>query len=200
MDLFTTYIQRNKDETIADNILQPCKEILSNVSEDDRYKYGKTSFFNKRIWDNYSNKFQELYDFIYQNAFAYCQKLQILNVDKIAIESIWVSEMYKHGQHKVHGHAGHCDLSGNFYVHIDPNSADIIFHRYEFLNDPNGNFNFKEYNQYNSNEWRFPAEKGNILIWKSDLPHSVDLNMSKSRIAISFNLKLITETNYRTHK
>ena len=33
MDLITTYIQRNKDETIADNILQPCKEILSNVSD-----------------------------------------------------------------------------------------------------------------------------------------------------------------------
>ena len=91
----------------------------------------------------------------------------------------------------MHGHAGYCDLSGNFYVHVEPNSADIIFHRHEFINDPM-DFKFKEYTRYNSNEWRFPAEKGGILIWKSDLPHSVDLNMSSSRIAISFNLKLIT--------
>lgn len=195
MDLFTTYIQRDKDETIADTILQPCKEILSNVPKDERYKYGKTSFFNTNIWNEYSSKFQALYDFIFKNAFAYCEKLQIQNVNRVSIETIWVSEMYKYGQHKVHGHNGYCDLSGNFYVHTEPNSADIIFHRHEFINDPNSRFDFKEYNKYNSNEWRFPAQKGNILIWKSDLPHSVDLNMSKSRIAISFNLKLIRETN-----
>lgn len=191
MDLFTTYIQRDKDEKIADDVLEPSKLILSKVSVDDRYKYGKTSFYDHDIWNDYNEKFQPLYNFIYKNAFDYCKKLQILNVDKIAIDTIWVSEMYKYGQHKVHGHAGYCDLSGNFYVHTEPNSADIIFHRYEFVNDPNGNFNFSEYNKYNSNEWRFPAEKGSILIWKSDLPHSVDLNMSDSRIAISFNLRII---------
>ena len=56
-------------------------------------------------------------------------------------------------------------------------------------------FNYEQYNQYNSSEWRFPAEKGGIIIWKSDLPHSVDLNMSESRIAISFNLKIYTNEN-----
>ena len=61
------------------------------------------------------------------------------------------------------------------------------------MNDPMANFRCKTFNKYNANEWRFPAKKGNILIWKSDLPHSVDLNMSNSRIAISFNLRLITD-------
>ena len=191
MDLFTTYLQRDKNESIADDVLEPCKSILSKVKKDDRYQYGKTSYYDISLWNEQNDKFNSLYDFIFKNAFAYCEKLQILNVEKVSVQSIWVSEMYKYGQHKVHGHAGYCDLSGNFYVHTEPNSADIIFHRHEFINDPM-DFKFKEYTRYNSNEWRFPAEKGGILIWKSDLPHSVDLNMSSSRIAISFNLKLIT--------
>ena len=191
MDLFTTYLQRDKNESIADDVLEPCKSILSKVKKDNRYQYGKTSYYDISLWNEQNDKFNSLYDFIFKNAFAYCEKLQILNVEKVSVQSIWVSEMYKYGQHKVHGHAGYCDLSGNFYVHVEPNSADIIFHRHEFINDPM-DFKFKEYTRYNSNEWRFPAEKGGILIWKSDLPHSVDLNMSSSRIAISFNLKLIT--------
>ena len=105
MDLFTTYIQIDKDESVADNVLEPCKLILSNVTEDERYKFGKTSFYNDKIWQEYDNKFKTLYDFIYKNAYAYCEKLQILDIEKINIESIWVSEMYKYGQHKVHGHA-----------------------------------------------------------------------------------------------
>tara|TARA_R100000773_G_C4219292_1_gene117857 strand:+ start:758 stop:1348 length:591 start_codon:yes stop_codon:yes gene_type:complete len=191
MDLFTTYIQIDQDESVADAVLEPCKSILTNIPEDDRYKFGKTSYYNDKIWQEYHNKFKILYDFIYKNAFAYCEKLQILNIEKINIESIWVSEMYKYGQHRVHGHSGYCDLSGTFYVHSEPNSANLVFHRYEFVNDPHGAYKFTEYNKYNSSEWYFRPEKGGILIWKSDLPHSVELNMSESRIAISFNLSII---------
>ena len=99
--------------------------------------------------------------------------------------------MYKYGQHKVHKAYAGCDLSGTFYVHTEPNSANLVLHRYRFVNDPYGTYNFTEYNKYNSSEWYFRPEKGGILIWKSDLPHSVDLNMSDSRIAISFNLSII---------
>ena len=192
MDLFTTYIQRNDNKALSDSILEPCRKILSEVPDDNRYKYGKTSFFEKDIWEKHKDNFTELYDFIFKNAFAYCEKMQILDIDKIAIENIWVSEMYKYGQHKLHGHAGYCDLSGIFYVHVEPNSADIVFYRYEFITDLMQNFKFQNYNNYNATEWKFPAEKGNIIIFKSDVPHSVDLNMSDSRIAISFNLKILT--------
>ena len=192
MDLFTTYIQRGEDASLADNILEPCKTILSELPDDNRYKYGKSSFYTRDIWNKHLDKFKDLHDFIFRNAFAYCEKIQILDVDRISIENIWVSEMYKYGQHKLHGHAGYCDLSGIFYVHVGPNSADIVFYRHEFMSDHMANFEFKNYDNYNASEWRFPAEKGNILIFKPDLPHSVDLNMSDSRIAISFNLNLIT--------
>jgi uncharacterized protein (TIGR02466 family) len=199
VDLFTTHIQRGFDDKVADKVLEPSKKILSELEDDDRYKFGKTSFYNKKIWKKYESNFTELYDLIFKNAFAYCEKMQMLEIENISIQDIWVSEMYKYGSHKLHGHAGLSDLSGNFYVHVEPNSADIIFNRHEFINDPLANFKYKEYNKYNSNEWRFPAEKGSILIWKSDLPHSVDLNMSDSRIAISFNLNLHTKDDKVGH-
>ena len=196
MDLFTTYIQRGFDDKVADKILEPSKKILSEIEDDGRYKYGKTSFYNLKIWKKYENEFTDLYDLIFKNAYAYCEKLQMKNIENISLQDIWVSEMYKYGSHKLHGHVGSSSLSGNFYVHVEPNSADIVFNRHEFMNDPLSNYDYKEYNRYNSNEWRFPAEKGGILIWKSDLPHSVDLNMSDSRIAISFNLKLIAKDDH----
>ena len=195
MDLFTTYIQTDNDKYLADSLLEPCKIILSEIPNDDRYKFGKTSFYNPDVWEKYKNNFTNLYSFILQNALAYCKKMQLSHVEKISIINMWVSEMYKYGQHQLHAHTNYCDLSGNFYIHTEPDSADLVFYRHEHLSDPMASFEYKNFNKYNSNEWRFPAEKGNILIWKSDLPHSVDLNMSDSRIAISFNLKLITETN-----
>ena len=49
----------------------------------------------------------------------------------------------------------------------------------------------KTYNQFNSLVWRFPSKPGLLLLWKSNLLHSVDYNNSDKRIAISFNIKLI---------
>jgi len=129
MDLFTTYIQRNDNQHLADNLLEPCKKILSEIPNDNRYEFGKTSFYYSDIWEKYKDNFKDLYDYIFSNAFAYCEKMELSQIEKVSIENIW----------------------------------------------------------------GFPAKKGNILIWKSDLPHSVDLNMSSSRIAISFNLRLITD-------
>tara|TARA_B100001094_G_C17812118_1_gene614333 strand:+ start:69 stop:677 length:609 start_codon:yes stop_codon:yes gene_type:complete len=194
MDLFTTYIQKDKDESIADKVLEPCKKILSQTKKTSKYKFGKTSYYDVSIWTEYRNDFNVLYDLIFKNAYAYCEKLQMKNIKTIDIDYIWVSELNKFGSHSLHAHPN-SDLSGTFYVHVEPNSADIIFNRHEFMQHTLNDFNYEQYNQYNSNEWRFPAEKGGLIIWKSDLPHSVDLNMSESRIAISFNLKIYTNEN-----
>jgi len=188
MEIFSTLLQIDKDELVADKILDVCKKILSETPLDDRYKFGKTTFFNLELIEKYKEEFNPLYNFIFKNAFEYCSKLEMKNISNIKINAIWISEMYKYGSHKIHSHNNYSELSGNFYVDVKPNSADIVFNRHEFMSDPLTDYEYENYTKYNSNEWKIPAEKGKILIWKSDIPHSVDLNMSDSRIAISFNL------------
>ena len=51
MNLFTTYIQRNDNQHLADNLLEPCKKILSEIPNDNRYEFGKTSFYYLDVWD-----------------------------------------------------------------------------------------------------------------------------------------------------
>jgi|TARA_R100001460_G_C3475246_1_gene167645 uncharacterized protein (TIGR02466 family) len=193
VDLFTTYIQSSKDQLVADKILDVCKKVLSETSFDDRYKFGKTTFFDLKLIDEYKKDFQPLYDLIGKTALDYCNKMEMKNISNIKINAIWISEMHKYGIHKLHSHSNYSELSGNFYVDVKPNSADIVFNRHEFMADPLANYEYENYNKYNSNQWKIPAEKGRILIWKSDLPHSVDLNMSESRIAVSFNLNIEKE-------
>lgn len=188
MDLFTTYIQTDKDEKLADLIYNPSKKVLDELPFSDEYKNGKTSFGHLNIWRKYENHFSPLYDFIVKNANEYCKKMQVTNIKEIIINDIWVSEMYKYGSHSLHNHTGFTHLSGSFYVHAEPNSSSIKFHRHEHGSDTLSNLHFKDYDKYNSFIWRFAPEKGSLLIWKSDLPHEVELNMSNSRITISFNL------------
>lgn len=195
MNIFSTYIQIDKDKNVANNLLNTCKKILSDTPYDEKYEYGKTTFFNKFNLDKYNKEFKPLYDLIMKNAFQYCKNMKIKNVSNITLNAIWISEMKKFGHHKVHVHNRYSELSGNFYVHTDINSSDIIFYRHEYLSDPLSSFEYEEYNEYNSNEFRVPVEKGKILIWKSDLPHSVDLNKSNSRISISFNLGIEKNEN-----
>ena len=196
MDLFTTYLQVDKNENIADNILEPCKKILSKLPYDDeKYKNGKTSFMNSNSLGGgssyYKQAFQPLYNLIILNAHRYCQHIRVKRENlKIHIDNIWISEMNKNGSHGMHIHPGNCQLSGTFYVHVEPNSSDIVLCRHECLGDPMNNIQFEEYDNYNSNEWYVPVEKGKLLIWKSDLPHYVISNDSNSRIAISFNLNI----------
>ena len=163
MDLFTTYLQVDKNENIADNILEPCKKILSKLPYDDeKYKNGKTSFMNSNSLGGgssyYKQAFQPLYNLIILNAYRYCDYIRVKRE--------------------------------NLKIHVEPNSSDIVLCRHECLGDPMNNIQFEEYDNYNSNEWYVPVEKGKLLIWKSDLPHYVISNDSNSRIAISFNLNI----------
>ena len=187
MELFSTYLHIDKNENLADSILSPCKKILSELPDDIRYRYGKTSYMAKTM-EKYEKKFEPLYEYIISNAHRYCDYVKMKKDNlKINISNLWITEMNKYGSHGQHGHPG-SQLSGTFYVHVEPNSSDIVLCRHECLNDPLAHCDYSEYNKFNSDEWSIPAEKGNILIWKSDLPHFVGTNESNSRIAISFNL------------
>ena len=121
--------------------------------------------------------------------------LDVLEFDKNnlhpTISAMWISEMYKGGNHQTHNHYdNYSHISGTFYVESAPDSAPLVFYSPDFFHDPFVNLKSKTYNQFNSLVWRFPSKPGLLLLWKSNLLHSVDYNNSDKRIAISFNIKL----------
>tara|TARA_Y100000004_G_C8786876_1_gene357483 strand:+ start:109 stop:714 length:606 start_codon:yes stop_codon:yes gene_type:complete len=189
MDLFTTKIHRCSNEKLADKLYLPCKSILKSCSENSKlYTSGKTTFFSQTILDDKKN-FCEFYEYVLKEVHNY---LTDLNIDKkkirIKINNSWASEMYHGGYHEMHVHTHGSILSGNFYVHAPHGSGNLTFSRHEWMSDPFQIYKFDEYNRYNSTEWSFTPKKGDMYIWKCDLPHRVDENKNDSRISISFNI------------
>jgi len=191
MDLFKNYLHIDIDEKLSDYLYPISKKILLETPLDEKYPNGKTTYFFKNKPRQFEDNLFPFYDFVFKNAKEY---LKIMEVDTkkytIEMNTIWFSEMYKNGSHEIHVHQGD-DLSGNFYIFFEQGSSPIKFYRTDFHYNTFNNIDFEKNNNYNSNIWVIPPEKGKLLMWQSNLLHSVDNNLTDSRIAISFNLKII---------
>ena len=76
-------------------------------------------------------------------------------------------------------------LSGVFYFNTVENDI-ILFHK----NRENDFFEFesKDMNIYNSAIWSFPVKTGQLILFKSNILHSVPVNLqNKTRISLAFN-------------
>jgi uncharacterized protein (TIGR02466 family) len=188
-NIFTTHIHESVNEDMANYLLPISKKILKETNNNDNYPNGKTTFFNQNIVNNYTNELQPFYDYIFKSCTEYLNQMEI-DKDKInlSLSSIWFSQMNEGGRHELHTHSPDSHISGNFYINAEKNSSDLIFYRQEYFNNILSDMPITNYNVYNSQTWNFKAKKGLILLWRSDLLHSVPLNKSKNRIAVSFNL------------
>ena len=188
MDIFSTYLYETKNEELADRLLKPCKDVLKKIKQNTRYINGKTTYYNQGIIKEYKI-FNLLYEFIDKHFNRY---LEIIGCNgentKFVITDIWISEMNKNAIHGIHTHTPYSIISGNFYINVPNNSADIVFKSYEMFNDVFTSLVKTKDNKYNSNSFFMKAEKGKMLLWPSNLPHEVPLNNSNGRIAISFNI------------
>tara|TARA_R100000951_G_scaffold14588_2_gene11480 strand:- start:244 stop:837 length:594 start_codon:yes stop_codon:yes gene_type:complete len=193
MDLFSKYIRDTENVELAKELYPVCKQILEETSEDKRYLYGKTTWFQPHIMNKYTSEFNNFFKFVDNevNDFLKHQCIDVTNA-KINMNEFWLSEMYEGGSHSCHVHSPHNQLSGNFYVYSEPNSSNIVFNRGVY-NDVWSNFNKTDFTKYNSPEWCFVPTQGKFLLWESDLLHEVKTNESKSRMALTFNIKITEE-------
>lgn len=191
MNLFTNYLLEDTDKKLADYLYPISKHILDKTPLNQKYLNGKTTYFTQNNFDFNTAELTPLSNFIFKNAIKY---LEVLNVDTkkydIHLKDLWFSEMYKFASHGVHAHYNN-DLSGNFYIHCEEKSSSIKFLKTDYLYGMMENVDFTEHNCFNSTSWKIPAEKGKLLMWQSNLLHEVETNLSNSRIAVSFNLKVI---------
>ena len=87
--------------------------------------------------------------------------------------------------HNLHTHANSI-LSGVFYFDVDEKSNFTIFHDDESYE--NYGIQSKQTNYYNSREYAIELEKNDVIVFASNMRHSVPPNKSdKPRISLSFN-------------
>ncbi len=57
MDLFSKYIRDTENVELAKELYPVCKQILEETSEDRRYLYGKTTWFQPHIMNKHTSEF-----------------------------------------------------------------------------------------------------------------------------------------------
>ena len=177
ISVFPTAVQIYKYENSID------KEL--NYIENLPYKeqVGNANFKSK---DSYLTKHEQLKDlkiFFKECIDDYCNVIS--NSDqRLVITQLWANKNPPGAKHHEHIHPNSI-VSGVFYLRQDKSLPPIQFsksNQHSLKLDP------KKYNTYNAETFLLPCTAGELIIFPSDLRHSVPINVGKeSRISLSFN-------------
>jgi len=103
------------------------------------------------------------------------------------ITQSWLNFTSMNEYHHIHRHYNSF-LSGVLYLSANVEHDKIIFHR---KNDSSFLIDCQEYNQYNSQTWHLGIQTGDIIIFPSDMTHSVLTKEDDGkRCSIAFNVFL----------
>jgi len=154
----------------------PSSETKSNVSG-----YQSPKFLHAK------EELAPLFEYICQMAFKACADLDFIDCD-IALTDSWInindSRQCMNREH-VHGEV----FSGVFYLHIPEESGKLVLQNPAINRMWKGCYLTSEKNQFTAESIRIEPVEGNILLFPSYLPHSVETNNhDEERISISFNI------------
>lgn len=103
------------------------------------------------------------------------------------ITNMWFNINPPKGYNLQHAHPSSV-ISGVFYLECEINSGRIVFVRETDKGWVYTSDKIKDFNEYNSSEWKVPPKTESCFIFPSDLQHYVEQNQSKKdRISFSFN-------------
>lgn len=98
----------------------------------------------------------------------------------------WLNLTQRGGYHHKHAHANSI-ISGVFYINANKNYDKIIFYKNDYIN--NIEFVSTNFNSYNSSLWWIETATRDLLLFPSNLPHSVPIHEQHyDRISLSFNV------------
>ena len=177
ISVFPTPVQIYKYENSIDKELNyienlPYKEQVANS--------------NFKSEDSYLTKHEQLKDikiFFKECIDDYCNT--ICNSDqRLVITQLWANKNPTGAKHHEHVHPNSI-ISGVFYLRQDKTLPPIQFsqsNQHGLKLDP------KKYNIHNAETFLLPCTEGELILFPSDLRHSVPINVGKeSRISLSFN-------------
>ena len=177
ISVFPTAVQIYKYENSID--------IELNYIENLPYKeqVGNANFKSK---DSYLTKHEQLKDlkiFFKECIDDYCNVIS--NSDqRLVITQLWANKNPPGAKHHEHIHPNSI-ISGVFYLRQDKSLPPIQFsksNQHSLKLDP------KKYNTFNAEIFLLPSTAGELILFPSDLRHSVPVNVGKeNRISLSFN-------------
>ena len=149
------------------------------------YKEQKANY-NLKSQDTYLMEIEELKsikDFFYESLNKYTKNISQSD-QRLVITQCWANKNPPGSKHHEHVHPNSI-LSGVFYLKQDKTLPPIQFQKSiqgTMKLDP------KKYNVLNSESFLLPCVAGELLLFPSNLKHSVPTNMGKeARISLSFN-------------
>ena len=104
--------------------------------------------------------------------------------NELVITQSWVNKNGKGQQHHEHSHPNSM-ISGVWYPQINEELPPIHFRNQK---QRDISLSIKEFNAVNSATFMLPLRRGELIIFSSDILHSVPINMKdEERISLSFN-------------
>jgi uncharacterized protein (TIGR02466 family) len=117
--------------------------------------------------------------------------LKIKPETEFYITTSWAVKFLPGGSAHEHSHCNSL-FSGTLYLKAAKETGQITFHKHQkYLNfsSPTISLEFTEQNIFNSSTWSITPTENQIIIFPSNVMHSVDINNSKDdRVSVAFNM------------
>ena len=141
---------------------------------------------NFKTKDSYLTRHEKLKDltsFFKECIDDYCDTV-INSAQRLVITQLWGNRNPKGSKHHEHVHPNSI-LSGVFYLRQDPKLPPIQFAK---SNQGAMKLDPRKYNTYNAETFLLPCVSGELILFPSNLRHSVPTNQGEEeRISLSFN-------------
>ena len=128
-------------------------------------------------------QFKNIKNFIYESLNKFTKNISQSD-QRLVVTQCWLNRNPKGSKHHEHVHPNSI-ISGVFYFRQDPKLPPISFSKsiqHAMKLDP------KKYNNLNSETFLLPCTDGELILFPSNLKHSVPVNMGdEPRISMSFN-------------
>tara|TARA_R110000787_G_scaffold98222_1_gene202152 strand:+ start:51 stop:662 length:612 start_codon:yes stop_codon:yes gene_type:complete len=143
----------------------------SNTVTENQYILELPELNNLKKWiQEYINKY-------------FFEFLKIKDIDEVYITQSWSNITKKGKNHPRHNHPNSV-VSG--VMHFEDDDSNLNF--YSSNNHFPFEFNYKEYDPFNSKSWSWPTKKYNLFLFPSTINHDVDTQkINRDRISLSFN-------------
>lgn len=176
--LFPTFVSSFK---LGRDLTQPELDFLMNLPA--RQNIGNLTSLDTDIFSN--TVVSDLTKFINSKIeFCFNEIYKPAKNVKLRVTQSWVNYTKKDQYHHRHSHSNSF-ISGVFYINANKSTDSIHFYKddYRLIDIPS-----TEYGVINSKIWVVPVETGDLILFPSDLAHSVEtLNTDTVRASLSFN-------------